>query len=416
MSDSTTLTARAALLVALGAAGYQAVPGEVDPLGLAALEERLDALEAVEANEERLKAIEERLNALEAPSSGPALAIEDCGLVCDGQADDAARLNACLQARKHVVLPAARTCAVRPTHAGGYLAVAMPSDSMLTGAGASSVLRVLPTLVGTQERMSRGVGAIGPVERVTLRDFAIKNESPRFANEQGHAVFFANGARHLRIHDLDVLGTAGDGVYLGKDVAFADVRGVVAVDVARNAVTIEGNAAVPRAGVRVTDNTRYYTDASDPTQRGGRLVDVEAAGPGLVGLVVLGNTGAGGIDLGNVSRGAVVGNVADRYHMVNATRTVVVGNSFLTSIASPTMTAQRQMSGLVVGNWFERSTPGQTVSVEKPELFGLPVADLGFFGNRWLYGVDNIKPLQPAEVTRGPERVTLGDPPGTEAP
>jgi hypothetical protein len=398
------MTARVALAAALASVGYQALPGEADPLGLAVFEDRLDGLD-------------ERVDRLEAPESTGARAVEDCGLVCAGEHDDAPALNACLLARRHVVLPAGRTCAVRPTHSGGYLAVHMPSDSMLIGAGASSVLRVLPTLVGTQERMSRGVGAIGAVERVTLRDFAVRNEGPRMAAEQGHAVFFANGPRHLRVHDLDVLQSGGDAVYLGADVAFADVRGVVAVDVARNAVTIEGNSSAPRPGIRVSGVTRYYTPASDPTQRGGRLVDVETAGPGLSGLVVVGNTGDGGIEVGNVDRAVVVGNVADRFHGVNATRAVTVGNSLRALTDATTYSLQRATSGVVVGNWIERTRPGNAVSIERPELGSppAPLADVLFVGNRWLYGDNNIRPTA-SDVVRLAERATVGAPPSGPTP
>jgi hypothetical protein len=374
-APTSSLTARAALLVALGAAGYQAMPGE-DPID----------------------------------PSGPALAVEDCGMACDGVTEDTATLTSCLLRRRHVILPAARTCVVRPTHASQYLAVHMPSGSTLEGSGASSVLRVLPTVVSGQERMARGVGATGPVRGVTIRDLAIDVDTRRMPNEQAHAVFFSGGGQDLRVHDITVIrAPGGDGVYLGADVAYASVRDIMVWDAGRNAVTVEGNSSALRPGIRISGVTRGYTPESDPTQRGGRLVDAETAGPGLLGLVVVGNTGPGGIEVGNADRAVVVGNVADRYHAVNATRSVVVGNSFRALTSAASFQTQRAASGLAVGNWVERASAGNAVAMERPEGFGMPVADYLMSGNRILYGEMNVKPSA-EQAQRTGNRETLGNP------
>lgn len=355
-----SLTARAALVAALTSIGIQLAPEQVEAL---------------------------------APTTGPARAIEDCGAVCDGVTEDTAALNTCLRERLHVELPPRRTCAVRPTHTSGYLAVHLPAGGTLSGSGPSSVLRVLPTMVGTQVRTARGVGSIGAVSGVTVRDLAIRNEAPRLSNEQGHAVYFYGGATNVRVHDVTVLQAPGDGVYLGQDVAFASVRDVVAYDVARNAVTVEGNSALPREGIRISGVTRGYTEASDPTQRGGRLVDVEVSGAGLSGLVVSGNTGSGGIELGNVDRAAVVGNVADRIHMVTARRTVLVGNTLWTDKAPAPLMSQRGASWLAASNWLGRSTAGSAVVVEDSERFpGVAPADISLHGLRIDGGTLDIRP------------------------
>ena len=87
-------------------------------------------------------------------------------------------------------------------------------------------------------------------------------------------------------------------------MSYATVRDVYAIDVARNAVTVEGTTtSVARAGIRIMSVTRSYTEASDPTQRGGRLVDIETSGDGLSGVVVMANTGTGAIEIGNVDQG-----------------------------------------------------------------------------------------------------------------
>lgn len=314
-------------------------------------------------------------SASESPSlEGPALAIRDCNLVCDGETNDAPALNACLEKHKHVILPVNRTCAVRATHASRYLAVHLPSGGVLEGSGPSSILRVLPVIMADGSlRTSRGVGAIAdsantPKQGMTVKNLAISSEIPRLSSEQGHGVFFYGRYSDIRIQDITILrATNGDGVYLGQDVSYATVRDVYAIDVARNAVTVEGETTNGiRPGIRIMSVTRSYTDASDPNQRGGRLVDVETSGDGLSGLVVIGNTGPGGIEIGSVDQGIIVGNAAQRIHTANATNMIIANNSLQSEREQPSLNAQREFSGIFADNWVRKTwtpVPGGTHSI-----------------------------------------------------
>lgn len=325
---------------------------------------------------------------------GPADATLDCGAVCDGVTDDAPAINACLIERREVVIPAAAVCAVRPTHGGGYLAIHMPSGSWLRGAGQSSVVRVLPTLVNGAERSARGIGSNGPARGVKVSDLSIENRGPRMTSEQSHALFFLN-TKDVRVRDVTVLTTqGGDGAYFGTDTEFVSVSGLHVIDAGRNGVTVEGGGAAPRRGFYVANVTKEYTVDSDPTQRGGRLVDVEVSGAGVEGLVVIGNAGPGGIEAGNVARSAFVANVADRFVAVNVSGFAVAANSFHGRSDRTMFSLQRGYSGVLSGNWFSRdplAPPGVGVSAENPEAFGLAPADLLLIGNRWAPGAHDFR-------------------------
>ena len=351
--------------------------------------------------------------ALAEPLGRPAYATLDCDVVCDGTTVTTVALNACLAEHKHVILPPDATCVVQSNHSPlKYLAVHLPSGATLEGSGPSSVIHVLPTVVAGDVRTARGVGSNVDVQHVTVRNLAIRNTAPRFANEQGHAVYFTGGAEDLRIHDITVLGAPGDGVYLGTDVHTASVRDIVVYDAYRNAVTVEGASATPRPGIRISGVTRLFTADFDPTQRGGRLVDFEVSGAGTLGAVVVGNTGPGGIEMGNASRPVIVANVADRIHTVTATKAVIVANTLLAPTTSATFAMQRAASGVVSANWMERQQPGTALSVETYTNFGLLPQDLVFDENRLLYGGLNV----PGVLTLVDNVITTGDPPAPPAP
>jgi hypothetical protein len=139
--------------------------------------------------------------------------------------------------------------------------------------------------------------------------------------------------------------------------------------------------------------TRSYTDASDPTQRGGRLVDVESSGVGIGGLVVVGNTGSGGIELGNIDRGVAVANVAERIHVVNAKNMIIANNTLKSDRAQASLQAQREFSGIFADNWVRKTwtpEPEATHSIVSIENNALTE---GILQNNRLIGGNIVAPV-----------------------
>lgn len=330
------------------------------------------------------------------------LSAHDLGIVGDGATDCAAALQAALDTYLHVYLPPGEYV-VRSRHRSSRLglneAIALPSGATLQGAGPASVIVVRPAVDGLPEGqphqlLTRGLAA-KDARGVAVRDLAIRMQVIHRAGqaEQGHAVI-AQRSSLVKVRDVVIEASPdGDGVYLGTDVEWATIDGLHVRDAARNALTIEGAASAQRRGILAFNVTQEHTSASDPAQRGGRLVDAEVSGPGsLDGLRVVACYGPGGLEVGNTTAAVLLGNVASRLSMMGR-RVLAAANIFRNTQTLPTFTAKRTGSALLVGNWLERVGDGYALSIERgpdlPPMVGS--TDYALTGNRIVRGLREVR-------------------------
>jgi hypothetical protein len=245
------------------------------------------------------------------PQSGaaPPLDVRMCGASGNGTADDAPAFRACV-ARASAVggaivyIPAGtyalKTCV--PNAAGVDVAVPLPANVALEGAGWNAILRIANRCVGISNLGN------GPATNTRLENFqldgnkaAVGMQSQWAGDEYSQSCIAPEQAGGMRIEHLYVHGCVQDGIYTGNapaDIVIADNtvssngtgatgsvgRGIDAANQPRS-VSIVGNRVLNNQGQGILVQDEAAADASSIT---------------ISGNIVRGN-GMRGVDIGDNS-------------------------------------------------------------------------------------------------------------------
>ena len=245
--------------------------------------------------------------------------VRDHGATPDDATDDtraiAAALAACRDAGGGTVrVPAGVYVVSRQGSESPILS--LPSDTILEGDGAASVLKFDPKVNGSN--FWRMLGSTTGCSNVVVRDLRLdgSNTHPRYERgvpEQSHGLFFSSGdapIENVLIRDLLVENFAGDCVAIGRGCRGVTIRDVTLRNFLRQGVQLAGGDG---AGDYLITGCR---DLEHSIETGGSTIHVEHA-RGLTGVVIAQNHCrrsilAGGVDglilRDNVVTGRIVGN------------------------------------------------------------------------------------------------------------